>query len=299
MNGEERNAPSKRTGIFFTYFQGQRLRDFPEALGGILDKENVSYYDAVYKAINGLYYIKPVAVQLLLKVHSRGMLEEVRRTGHYEAALYSAGGTVDAATEIALGRIDNAFIFTGFGDHHAGRDYFNGMCYLNGAALAVAALREQGMRRFAIVDTDSHHADGTRDIFCEDKDVLHVCFCSQDYSDEKNNVDVAIPRRTNDNDYLKKVEKEFVPRAIAFKPELIFWEFGYDATQGEYGDRGLTKDCHARIAGMLKGVADRVCQGRLIVILCGGSSLEVATYTIPKIIDCLAELGHYQQNIML
>jgi len=38
------------------------------------------------------------------------------------------------------------------------------------------------------------------------------------------------------------VEQEFVPRAMAFKPELIFWEFSYDATRGEYGDRGLTKD---------------------------------------------------------
>lgn len=33
---------SKRTGIFFTHFHGQRLRDFPEALAGILDKENIA-----------------------------------------------------------------------------------------------------------------------------------------------------------------------------------------------------------------------------------------------------------------
>lgn len=280
--------PSKKTGIFFTYFYGQRLRDFPEALSGILDKDNVSYYDAVYQSSNGLYYLKPVAVELLLKVHSVDMLERVRRTGDYEAALYSAGGTVHAAEEISQGKIDNAFIFTSFGDHHAGRDYFGGMCYLNGAALAIAALREQGMRRFVIVDTDSHHADGTRDIFGQDKDVLHICFCYQDYWDENNNVDVAIPYRTNDNDYLQKVEQEFVPRAMAFRPELIFWEFGYDATRGEYGDKGLTKDCHPTIARIVKGVADKVCQGRLIVILCGGSSREVATYTIPRIINCLA-----------
>ncbi len=39
-SGEE--SLVKRTGIFFTYFQGERLRDFPRALAGILDKENVS-----------------------------------------------------------------------------------------------------------------------------------------------------------------------------------------------------------------------------------------------------------------
>jgi len=85
---------SKRTGIFFTYFQGQRLRDFPEALAGILDKENVFYYDAVYESIRGPYYVKPVTMELLLKVHSRGMVEQVKRTGYYRAASYSAGGTV-------------------------------------------------------------------------------------------------------------------------------------------------------------------------------------------------------------
>ena len=70
---------SKRTGIFFTYFQGQRLRDFPEALAGILDKDNVSYYDAVYESTNGLHYLKPVAMEVLLKVHSRDMLERVKK----------------------------------------------------------------------------------------------------------------------------------------------------------------------------------------------------------------------------
>ncbi len=283
---------SKRTGIFFTYFQGERLRDFPQALAGILDKENVCYYDAVYQSTNGLYYLKPVTMELLLKVHSLNMIERIKGTGHYESALYSAGGTFHAAQEIAQGKIDNAFVFTSFGDHHAGRDYFDGMCYFNGAALAIAALKEKGARRFAIVDTDSHHADGTRDIFSQDKKVLHICFCYQDYCDENSNVDVAIPYRTNDNDYLRKIEQEFVPRAMAFKPALIFWEFGYDATQGEYGDKGLSKDCHPQIARIVKGVADRVCQGRLIVILCGGSSREVAIYTIPRIISHLAELGN-------
>ena len=51
----------KRTGIFFIYFQGERLRDFPQALAGILDKENISYYDAVYDSHHGLYYLELVS----------------------------------------------------------------------------------------------------------------------------------------------------------------------------------------------------------------------------------------------
>jgi acetoin utilization deacetylase AcuC-like enzyme len=280
----------KRTGIFFTYFQGERLRDFPQALAGILDKDNVSYYDALYESHDGLHYLQPVSEELLIRVHSQNMVQRVKLTGDYESALYSAGGTVQAAEEIRQGKIDNAFIFTSFGDHHAGRDFYGGMCYFNGAALAITALKDRGVRRFAIVDTDSHHANGTRNIFGSDDDVLHVCFCSQDYVDGHNNVDVRIPSRVSDEEYLRRFEAEFAPRITAFRPELVFWEFGYDATMGEYGDRGLSRDCHVEIARLITGVADTICHGRLVAILCGGSGRAVATYTIPRIIRRLAGL---------
>ncbi|MFC1990447.1 histone deacetylase, partial [Chloroflexota bacterium] len=241
---------------------------------------------------------EPLSEELLLKVHSPGMVQEVKLTDDYESALYSAGGTVQAADEIRQGNIDNAFIFTSFGDHHAGRNFYGGMCYFNGAALAVTALREKSVRRVAIVDTDCHHADGTRDIFRHDSEVLHVCFCHQDYSDEHDNFDVRIPYRTTDEEYLSRVRQEFIPRVEAFEPEYIFWEFGYDATQGEYGDKGLTRDCHPKLARVFKEAADKVCQGMLITILCGGSGRTVATYTIPRIITCLAELDSYRLNIL-
>ncbi|MBI2831334.1 MAG: histone deacetylase [Chloroflexi bacterium] len=237
---------ARRTGIFFTYFQGERLRDFPAALDGILDRENIFYYDAVYARREGLFYLEPLSEGLLLKVHSREMVREVKLTGDYESALYSAGGTVQAAEEIRQGKIDNAFVFTSFGDHHAGRNFYGGMCYFNGAALAITALKERGVKRFAIVDTDSHHADGTRDIFAADDSVLHVCFCYRDYSDKHNKVDVLIPYRTTDDEYLAKVRQEFVPRAMSFEPEYIFWELGYDATRGEYGDKESDPGCSYR-----------------------------------------------------
>ncbi|MDI6777323.1 MAG: hypothetical protein QMD03_08870 [Syntrophales bacterium] len=282
----------KRNGIFLPHFQGQRLVDFPQALADILDKENVNYYNGVYRLPDGANYVMPATEDTLLKVHSQEMINLVKRMGRglFEGASYSAGVTVQAALEIYRGNIDNAFVFTGFGDHHAGRNYFGGMCYFNGAAVAIATLRERGMNRFAIVDTDSHHADGTRDIFGQDREVLHICFCFQDYSDGNNNVDVAIPCGIEDEALLQKLRGEFVPRVNAFRPELIFWEFGYDATRGEYGDKGLTRDCHLEITRIIKATADALCHGRLITILCGGSSRYLATYIIPGIIAHMAEL---------
>lgn len=283
----------KRTGIFFTYFRGDRLKDFPQALNGIISQDNIYYYDAVYTRREGLYYLEPVSEDLLLQVHTAAMIKQVKKTGDYQSALYSAGGTVQAALEIQEGKLDNAFVFTGFGDHHAGRSFYGGQCYFNGAALAIASLKKRGVKRFAIVDTDSHHADGTRDICGTDDDVLHICFCNTDSRDNQNNIDINIPRRSSDEEFLAKMRQVFVPRVMAFRPDYIFWEYGYDATKGEYGDKGLTRDCHVRIAELIKGVADKVSRGRLIVILCGGSGRATATYTIPRIIDCLGELGIY------
>jgi acetoin utilization deacetylase AcuC-like enzyme len=95
---------------------------------------------------------------------------------------------------VVKGEIDNAFVFTGYGDHHAGTDFFGGGCYFNGAAVAVSELRRRfGARRFAIIDTDAHHGDGSWEIFQEDLDVLYVCFCTDPFMEENNNVNIEIP----------------------------------------------------------------------------------------------------------
>ena len=165
------------------------------------------------------------------------------------------------------------------------------MCYFNGAALAIAMLKERGIKRFGIIDTDSHHGDGTRDIFGRDSEVLHMCFCDQDYSDDYYKMDIRVPDPILDEEYLDRTKQVFIPSVQAFKPEYIFWEYGYDATRGEYGDKGISRDCHLRLAELIKTTADEICKGRLIAILCGGSMRDVASYTIPRIIAILAELN--------
>ena len=272
----------RKTGVFFLYLIGERLSDFPQSLEGILDRPNIGFYEAFYE-------VTPTPEELLRKVHSAAMIEDVKRSIYYETALYSTGGTVQAAERIWLGEIDNAFVFTGSGDHHAGRDYFGGGCHFNGAALAIANLRDlHGASRFAILDTDSHHGDGTRDIFGGDEDVLHICLCSQRH-DDGSNVDVPVPYPTTDAEYVSILEAEFLPRIAEFKPDVIFWEFGYDATAGDCGSKGLSPDCHVRIGRTVRRAADEVCGGRTVAILCGGSRRDVAGYCIPRIINCLAE----------
>ena len=283
----------KRTGTFFHYQDGERLQDFPQALEGILDKDNVFLYDAFYPSKPpSSFDLEPLPVQALYQVHATDMVERVRRSAAFDGALFSVAGTVAAAIRIWSGEIDNAFAFTGYGDHHAGSNFFGGGCYFNGTAVAIAELRNRfTARRFAVVDTDAHHGNGTWELFEADPDVLYVCFCSGHFEEKNNKVNVPVPWKVSDEEYLGLVREGFIKRAKPFAPEAIFWNWGYDGTQGEYGDIGLTPDIHARLAMVLKQTADEVCQGRLIVILCGGRRRDLARRLIPRLIRVLAGEG--------
>jgi len=52
---------------------------------------------------------------------------------------------------------------------------------------------------------------------------------------------------------------------------------------------GLTSEFHILLARELKALVDEISQGRIIVVLCGGSRRDLAHYLIPKIIGVLAE----------
>ncbi|MGE5189969.1 MAG: histone deacetylase, partial [Gemmatimonadota bacterium] len=178
--------------------------------------------------------------------------------------------------------------------------YFGGYCCFNDVALCVVNLREKcGLRRFAILDTDAHHGDGTRDLFSGDADILHVCLCGVDYeSPDGTKVDVACPAPWQDRPggpsmnerYFELVGRQFPDRVRRFAPDLIFWYFGFDTHQGDYGDIGLTGPCYWKIAGLVRELAGEVCGGRLEVVLGGGSHTQLATYLIPPVIERLAGL---------
>ena len=282
-----------RTGIFFYYQKGERLRDFPRALEGILERENVIFYDAFYPSRPpSSFDLEPISSEALYQVHSPEMVEEVKKTGNFEGALLSAAATVRAAEKVWMGEIDNAFIFTGYGDHHAGTIFFGGGCYFNGAALAIHRLRKRfGVKRFAIVDTDAHHGDGTWEIFEGDRDILYVCFCADPYLEKNNKVNIQVPSKVTDEGYLGLIRRGFFSRAKTFRPEILFWNWGYDGTRGEYGNIGLTPDFHILLAKELKAIANEICQGRFIILLCGGSRRDFASYLIPQIIGALSNLS--------
>ncbi len=284
------------TGVFYhpsfsrrSYLTtGARLAGFPAALDAILASGRV-----------GLFEPAPVARELVLKVHTPALIEAVKGDPLCATAWHSAGGVVAAGERIAEGEIGNAFAFIGAGGHHAGRDYFGGYCCFNDVALCIVNLREKhGLRRFAILDTDAHHGDGTRELFLSDPEILHVCFCGQNYeSPDGNKVDVASPGIGGIGDtaaanvlYFDCVKREISDRVRRFRPELMFWYFGFDTHRGDYGDIGLTAPCYWNIAHLMRDLSEEVCGGRLEVVLGGGSHTRLASALIPPVIQRLAAL---------
>ena len=120
-------------------------------------------------------------------------------------------------------------------------------------------------------------------------DVLYVCLCSEESRGRTANVNVHVPLRIDDGGYLALARDALKKWIRAFAPEIIFWNWGYDGTVGEYGDMGLTHQLHAQLALEIKKTAEAICNGRLIVILCGGSRRDLARLIIPSIIAVLAD----------
>jgi acetoin utilization deacetylase AcuC-like enzyme len=260
---------------------GNRLRDFPEALEGVLELPNVR-----------LFTCPRVSEELILKVHAPEILQLVARDSMCATAYESVGGVVAAMEALAQGELDRAFCFIGAGGHHAGFRQFWGACCFNDVVIALTRVREiSPWRRFAIVDTDAHHGDGTRELIQDDPEVLHLCFCGTDHtSPDGTKVDRDVYRLGWKADvnrlYVDTVRRE-LPRIAQFQPDLLVWYYGFDTHADDYGSIGLTEDCFLEICDLMLAAADEL-DLPFQVVLGGGSMSHLAATTIPAIIGRLA-----------
>jgi acetoin utilization deacetylase AcuC-like enzyme len=101
-------------------------------------------------------------------------IETAITAGTWEAACASAAVALAAQKIVANGSRGGVGFCRPPG-HHDHDDLYGGYCFLNNAAIAAQAFRDQGAERVAVLDVDFHHGNGTQDIFYERGDVL---FCS-------------------------------------------------------------------------------------------------------------------------
>ncbi len=160
--------------------------------------------------------------------------------------LLAAGVTIKAAENLG-------FALTRPPGHHAGRNSLGGFCYFNNVAIAIKKLG----KKTAILDLDTHHGNGSQEIFLGDENVVYVSlhqsplYPMTGLSSEKNCHNFPMFPGTDENTYLKTLEKA---SAIIgrFKPELLAVSMGFDTFKGDpLAGQQVTEKGYERIGEMV------------------------------------------------
>jgi acetoin utilization deacetylase AcuC-like enzyme/formylglycine-generating enzyme required for sulfatase activity len=207
----------------------------------------------------------------------------------YEAALMAVGGVFSAVDAVMQKKITNAFCAVRPPGHHAVEDAAMGFCMFNNVAIGARYLQKQyGLSKILIVDWDVHHGNGTQAEFYDDPNVLY--FSTHQYpfypgtggqaekgggKGQNYNINVPLPAGSTDDDYIKVFEDILLPAALDFSPDFVFISAGFDAHENDLlGGMKVTTQGFARLTAVVKSIAQKCCEGRLVSALEGGYHLQ-------------------------
>ena len=243
---------------------------------------------------------RAATMEQLNRVHTRSFLEDVYALrgqnawldvdttavspGSVEAAEVAAGTAIAAVDAVMAGEAGSAFALVRPPGHHAEPVRARGFCLFNNAAVATAhAQAALGCRRVLIVDWDAHHGNGTQDIFWADPDVLFFdthraapFYPGSGYLEEVGaglgegtTVNVPLPGGAGDLAMVRAFRDILVPAAEWFRPELVVVSAGFDAHRLDMC-LNMSFEGFGALAGIVQGIADQHCDGRLVLVLEGG-----------------------------
>jgi acetoin utilization deacetylase AcuC-like enzyme len=220
----------------------------------------------------------------------------------YDAAVLAAGAAVQAVEEVVAGRARNAFALVRPPGHHAEPGRAMGFCLFNNVAIAAEAARQRGLERVLVLDWDVHHGNGTQAAFWERRDVLYQSVHQYPYypgtgaphevgvgAGEGFTVNCGIPGAATDKDYQAVFEELFLPIADAFKPQLVLVSAGFDPHRADpIGGMLISERGFAAMCSAMKSLAESACEGRLVLLLEGGYSLEGLSQSVHACVEVLA-----------
>jgi acetoin utilization deacetylase AcuC-like enzyme len=208
--------------------------------------------------------------------------------GGFEIAALSAGLAQAALTAVLAGEAANAYALSRPPGHHCLPEFPNGFCLLANIAIAIEAARAAGLaRRFAVVDWDVHHGNGTEAIFYDRADVLTISLHQErnypvDSGDAEDrgagagqgfNVNVPLPPGTGHRGYLEAMERIVLPALVRYEPEVIIVACGFDAAAVDPLGRMLaTAETFRAMTALVLEAADDLCEGRVAMVHEGGYS---------------------------
>lgn len=222
--------------------------------------------------------------------------------GSVEAAEVAAGTAIAAVEAVIRGDAASAFALVRPPGHHAEAVRARGFCLFNNVAVAAAhAQAALGCERVLIVDWDAHHGNGTQSIFWADPDVLlfdtHRAAPFYPGSGsldevggglgEGSTVNVPLPGGAGDMAMLKAFREILVPAAEYFRPDLVLVSAGFDAHRLDLA-MNVSYEGFAALAGVVRDIADRHCDGRLALVLEGGYHTESLSHGVRAVLEVLA-----------
>ncbi|MDU8927322.1 class II histone deacetylase [Alisedimentitalea sp. MJ-SS2] len=208
--------------------------------------------------------------------------------GGFEIAALSAGLAKEALAQVLDGTLDNAYSLSRPPGHHCLPDWPNGFCLLNNIAIAIEAAIASGQAsRFAVVDWDVHHGNGTEAIFYDRDDVLTISVHEEhnyptdtgDITDRGTgagagyNMNIPLPPGAGHNTYLETIDRLVTPALQDFAPDVIIVACGFDAcTFDPLAHMLCTAETFRQMTAKMMEVADETCDGKLVLVHEGGYS---------------------------
>jgi acetoin utilization deacetylase AcuC-like enzyme len=194
-----------------------------------------------------------------------------------------------------------------------------GFCLFNNEAIAAKhALAKYALERLAIIDFDVHHGNGTLDAFCDNPQVLYISTHEYPFYPGTGSLDetgkgeakgikvnIPLPAGCGDNEYLLVFEQIVAPVVSRFKPQLILVSAGYDPHWADgLAMMQVSVTGFARMVTIIKGLADKLCSGKLVLTLEGGYNLTALAASVRATFDILLgntniedPLGQPQYNL--
>ncbi|MHA1684525.1 MAG: histone deacetylase family protein [Promethearchaeota archaeon] len=235
----------------------------------------------------------------------------------YDVSLLAAGGVMDAVDAVYDGKVQNAFALVRPPGHHANQFHSAGFCVFNNMAIMTEyILRKKDSKKVAIFDIDLHHGNGTADIFYDRDDVLFFSshqdgrtqYPGSGFIDEigegkgKGYTINAplVPGASDDvvQDIFKSVIK---PVFEQFEPDVVLGSIGCDAHHSDpLSGLSFTFQGYGNYVKGFKDIADKYCDGKLILTLEGGYRVGNLAKCIVNILRVMAgeDMTYIEDNLV-
>jgi acetoin utilization deacetylase AcuC-like enzyme len=214
--------------------------------------------------------------------------------GSFEAALYAAGGAINAASAVMRGDVANAYALLRPPGHHAMKRRAMGFCVFGNVVVAAHAVRKAfGLERIMVVDWDVHHGNGTQDAFYDDPGVLFLSLHQHNWYPKLSGeleqvgsgkgigytVNIPLPAGTGDRGYRAAFEQIVLPIGLQYRPQLILISAGQDASWLDpLAQMMMSMSGFRQLSSFMLSLADEVCDGRIVMLQEGGYSAAYVPY---------------------